>query len=467
MQYNPRVEEAYNLFHDGTLAFARAEEQGMRVDTEYIDRKLPRIYRMLEVLEEEFKETSFFKHWQHTVRGTININSNIQLSHFLYNVKKIKIEKKTISGQGATDDEAIQQIADLYNLAELRTLLEVRRLIKVKNYLEMFKREQVDGFIHPFFNLNLVQTYRSSSDHPNFQNLPKRDEQSMKTVRKALYPRKGHQLLEVDYSGIEVRIAACYHKDPMMIKYIKDPTTDMHGDMAKQIFLVDKFDKSLPEHYTLRQAAKNGFVFPQFYGAYYVTCANNLACTWGKLPQDRWRPGQGLPMPNGKLSEHLIGKGIKSYDTFVKHLQRIEEDFWGNRFAKYAEWKDTWYNMYRKQGYVDLLTGFRCSGVMDRKQVINFPVQGAAFHCLLWSFNRLDKIIQEQKWKTRLIGQVHDSIILDVHPKELAIVTQMIHKVTCKDLLKAWNWIIVPLDIEMELCPIDTSWADKEKYNFL
>ena len=62
----------------------------------------------------------------------------------------------------------------------------------------------------------------------------------MNMCRKALFPRPGHQLLEADFSGLEVRIAACYHKDKTMVKYITDPTTDMHGDMAKQIFMIDQ-----------------------------------------------------------------------------------------------------------------------------------------------------------------------------------------------------------------------------------
>jgi len=463
MTYNPRTQEAYKLFHDGILALARAEEQGIRINMEYVTRKIRKLNREMEVLEEEFKESSLFKHWQHTTRGIVNIHSPIQLSHFLYKIKKIKVEKETISGQGSVDDEALQKS----NIPELLTLLEIRKMKKIRDYLEIFEREQIRGYIHPFFNLHLVQTYRSSSDHPNFQNIPKRDEESMRIVRRALLPRPGHQLLEVDYSGLEVRIAACYHKDSTMLRYIKDPTSDMHTDMAKQIFKVNKFDKNIPEHYTLRQAAKNGFIFPEFYGDYYKNCAPNLVCNWGKLSQGKWKPGEGIPMPKGNLSDHLISKGLPSFNAFTEHLRKIEDDFWSNRFYEYAQWKDRWYTLYKKQGYVDLLTGFRCGGVMDKKQVINYPVQGAAFHCLLWSFVKMDEVIRKQGWDTRLVGQIHDAIILDINPKELPTIVQMMKRITCKDLVKAWPWIIVPMDIEMELCPIDGNWAEKKKYTIL
>jgi len=462
MNINPRTYEAYQLFHDGILALAHAEQAGIRVDLEYIEGKKTHLTRKIDRLEKQFMETKFFLHWQHSVKGKININSNAQLAHFLYDVKKIKVEKETASGQGSTDDEALQAM----NIPELNSLLEMRKLKKVRDtYLDAFAREQINGYIHPFFNLHLVRTYRSSSDSPNFQNIPKRDEESMQIVRKAIYPRPGHQLVEIDYSGIEVKIAACYHKDPTMLHYINDPKSDMHGDMAKQIFMISNFDKKNPDHYTLRQAAKNGFVFPEFYGDYYGNCAINMACRWGQLPQGKWTGNQGIPLNGKTLSDHLIAKGITSLDSFSNHLKKIEGDFWGKRFADYAKWKELWWKLYQKYGYIDLLTGFRCYGQMGKNDTSNYPVQGAAFHCLLWSFIQIDKIIRDKGLDSRLIGQIHDSMILDVNPLELAQIREIAHKVTCQDLPEAWKWIIVPLEVEMEISPVDASWAEKNKMN--
>jgi DNA polymerase I len=459
MNVNPRTYEAYQLLHDGTLALTRAEQQGIRVDLEYITNQKAHLTNKIERLERQFKETNLFKHWEHSQKGKVNIHSNSQLAHFLYDVKKLKKDKETESGQGSTDDDSLKGLG----IPELNNLLDIRKLKKVRDtYLDAFAREQVNGYIHPFFNLHLVRTFRSSSDSPNFQNIPKRDEEAMKIVRRALYPRPGHQLVEVDFSGLEVRIAACYNKDTNLLKYIKDPKSDMHRDMAQQIFLLDKYDKE--KHYVLRQAAKNGFVFPEFYGDYYINCATNMACGWGKLPQGTWNAGQGILIgDNNTLGMHLISNGITSLNKFEKHVKEIEKDFWENRFPEYAEWKDRWYNTYKKYGYIDLLTGFRCSGVMSRNEVINTPVQGAAFHCLLWSFIEMDKTISGHKWDSKLIGQIHDSMILDVNPDELNVITSYMRKITCEDLPKAWSWIIVPMDIEIEACPVDGSWAEKEK----
>lgn len=464
MRVSLHSEEAYKLLHNGILALARAEHQGIRVDIAYIERKREQLSYRIELLEAQFKESDFYKHWVHTTKsGKVNIYSNAQLSVFLYKTKKLTPQKETISGQGATDEEALQQL----RIPELSDLIEIRKLKKIRDtYLDAFLRESVDGYIHPFFNLHIARTYRSSSDRPNFQNIPKRDKEAMKITRKALYPRPGHQLLEIDYSGLEVRIAACYHKDSTMLHYIENPESDMHADMAKQIFILPDLDKSIPSHNILRQAAKNGFVFPEFYGDYYGNCAIIMACTWGGLPQGKWGPEQGLEIGADEplfLADHLREHGIRSLNDFTEHLKKIESDFWGRRFADYAAWKNRWWTIYQKYGYIDLLTGFRCSGVMGKNDTTNYPVQGSAFHCLLWSFIELDRIMLEEQWDTKLIGQIHDAIILDVHPDELEHVIEVIKRVTCTDLPKAWPWIIVPLDVEMEICPVDGSWATKEK----
>lgn len=465
MELNPNTKQAYWLFHAGTLALWRAENQGMCVDVPYLENTIESITNKILKLEQKFRDSSFHKEWK---RATANRNPNIysgdQLGKFLYNIKKIVPPGHTASGKGSTDEDALTKL----NIPELGILIKIKKLKKIRDtYLQGYLREQVDGVIHPFFNLNLARTYRSSSDRPNLQNVPARDKEAMTICRKAFIPRPGHQFFEVDFSGIEVRIAACYHKDPTMLKYIKDPSSDMHLDMAKQIFLLDNADKSLPEVKLLRSATKNGFVFPQFYGDYYKNCAEGLAVKWGKLPQGRWKAGQGIPMSEGFLSDHLIKKKITSLTSFTEHLRVIEDDFWKNRFPVYSRWKEKWWRGYQKRGYIDMLTGFRCSGIMGKNDCINYPVQGAAFHCLLWCFIELDRIMREENWETRLIEETHDSILFDVYPPELDHVAAVVKRVTCKDLPKAFPWINVPLEVEAKLGGVDKSWASLNLYELL
>lgn len=460
IQLHPNTDQAYQLLHDGTLALARAERQGIRVDMEYIKRKKKFLTRKIHYMEGKVMDSKFCRRWEHTLKGKPNIYSDAQLRVYLYKVLKLEAPKETESGLGSTDEETLLG----FGIPELADLVKLRKLKKMRDtYLEGFAREQVDGYLHPFFNLNLVTTFRSSSDRPNFQNIPSRDKELMQLTRKALYPRPGHQLLEMDFGGLEVCIAACYHNDPTMIKYIEDPKSDMHADMAAQLYMIDDFDKKIPEYNYLRKAAKNGFVFPEFYGDYYKNCAEYLANRWGELPQGKWKPGQGVSLPSGTLSDHLIQKGYKSLGMFTDHVKIVEGNFWTKRFPIYARWKDKWWAEYQERGYIHMKSGFTCSGVMGKNDCINYPVQGAAFHCLLWSLIQLDDIIQREGWKSRIIGQIHDAIVFDVYPPELEKVLKTTKQITTEKLPLYWDWINVPLTIDAEVCPVDASWADKEE----
>ena len=151
--------------------------------------------------------------------------------------------------------------------------------------------------------------------------------------------------------------------------------------------------------------------------------------------------------------------------TFENHLKIIEKDFWENRFPDYADWKDRWWRTYKKYGYFDTLTGFRCSGIMVKNDVTNYPAQGSAFHCLLWTLIQLDKVMTQQGWDSRIIGQIHDSCIIDVNPRELNHIVKVANRIATVDLPNHWKWIVVPMNVELEISSVDHSWAEKEGLN--
>jgi DNA polymerase I-like protein with 3'-5' exonuclease and polymerase domains len=147
-----------------------------------------------------------------------------------------------------------------------------------------------------------------------------------------------------------------------------------------------------------------------------------------------------------------------------EHVKEVESDFWDNRFGVYGQWKKDMYEEYLKTGYMDSFTGFKYIGNFRRNQVINFPVQGSAFHCLLWSVIQLEKMLRKG-WKSRLIGQIHDSVIAEVHKDELQDFLGKSMKIMCKDTMKHYeDWLIVPLEVEAEVSPVGRSWYDKKEY---
>lgn len=478
MIINPSSEEAYKLFHDGALALARCEQHGMRVDERYVQEQQKLLKEKINSLEREFAKTDFYKQWKAYNKGTLNIYSDKQLSEFIYKKLRHKVEKTTEKGNASVDIEALQDL----NIPDLQPYLKIGKFRTLKNtFIKGLERETVDGVMHPFFHLHIPVTYRGSSSDPNFQNMPKRDEEQMNIIRGAILPSKGFQLMELDYSQLEVRIAAAYHKDPTMLTYINDKTTDMHRDMAQQIFIIKKYKPDDKTYSNLRNATKNGFVFPAFYGDYHVGFAKSLSSfKWLGLPKnEKWKETDGCKFKDATIAKHLIKHGIdhlglpvpkegERYGAatgFTKHLQDIENHFWNKRFPVYNKWKEEWYQQYLKDGYFYNKTGFTFKGVMNKKDCINYPVQSSAFHVLLWSLIQANEEMIAKKWKTRIIGQIHDAIVFDLYPSEKEMVIETMKRIMTYEVRKHWSWINVPLEVECELCPIDAPWSKKEKYN--
>lgn len=457
MKIHPLTADAYDLFHTGTLALCRAEQTGIRIDAGYCKRKKILLTKKINKFHTNVIESEFGQLWKKVYGAKTNINSNHQLSYLLYKIKKLTPKKNTAGGvNGSTDDEALREL----NLPELNQLLEMRKLIKVRDtYLDAFLREQVDGWIHPFFNLNLVRTFRSSSDSPNFQNIPKRDKEAMNLCRGALFPRFGHQFLSMDFSGIEVRMACAYTQDE---KLTYDTVHgDMHKDMAIELYMLDSLDKHHPGEKDLRQGGKNGFVFPEFYGDYYGNCAPNLL-KWAEKCYLTDDTPVYVHLQNKKLIKLNKDGTIKNFSAFTEHVKHVEDMFWNERYKVYNEWKNKTWADYQQTGYIDLKTGFRCGGVMSKKDVCNYPFQGSAFHCLLWTFNQTDALIQKEKIQSRLVSQIHDELTADTYPDELMDLAIAINDIATKQLPEHWPWINLPLEIEAEASAIDRPWSEKE-----
>src|SRR5512135_1384502 len=125
----PTRRDALELLQNGILAFARAEQAGMRVDLEYCTNTQERLAKKINILERNFKESNFYRHWHHHFGAKTNIDSGWQLSEILYKVRKIEPAKLTDSGRGATDEEAIARLG----IPELEPLVEIRGLRKLKD----------------------------------------------------------------------------------------------------------------------------------------------------------------------------------------------------------------------------------------------------------------------------------------------------------------------------------------------
>ncbi len=445
--------EAYKLFHDGSLCFADMQENGIRIDTHLCRYNYKKLGEDIKDLESKISLDKIILSWKREYGDKFNLDSNKQLADILFNKKDYIPVKFTEKGNPSADQEALEML----NIPFVKNLIRIRKIKKIRNtYIAGLLRETVNGILHPFFNLHTAATFRSSSSEPNFQNMPIRDPEWSELIRSVIIPRKDSYFVESDYESIEVQASTWNHQDPAMLKYLFDSNSDMHKDMAIQIYLLDQFDKKTGDK-TLRKGAKNGFVFPQFYGDYY---ANNAVSLWDWAGLSGTRPKGGVELSTGiKIGDHLKNKGIKTYAKFEKYLKEIEKDFWYNRFKGYRQWKEDKIKEYEKNGFIKTLTGFTCQGYMDNKQVTNYPVQSIAFHALLWSAINVNKLLKRNNMNSMLIGQVHDSLVADVPKEEMNDYKNICKQVMCHDIKKHWQWINTPVGISIEAS--DKSWFHK------
>lgn len=461
MQVSPNCQEGYDLLHQGAIAMAKMEYDGICIDVPYLEKAMERTQRRIARITSAMEDDEVMKAWRKAYGKSINFDAREQLADVLYSKLGYAPTRTTKGGKASVDEEALSDLGCPF----VDDYLEVMKLKKaIGTNLKGLLKEVVAGKLHAFFNLHTTITYRGSSDSINFQNQPLHDPDVGELVRRAFIARPGRQLVEIDISGAEVRTGACYHHDPVMVDYILDKSKDMHRDMAMQIF-------SLPlKEITklIRFHVKGKFVFAQFYGDFYISCARSL---WKHAVNDpECKTTSGIT-----LKDHLAGLGVRELGeldtkidppkgTFERVLRDVEKDFWGRRFKVYASWKRKWYEDYQKKGWFSTLTGFACRGYMRRNEAVNYPIQGSAFHCILWAVIELvNKELEKRGMKSLVVGQIHDSIVADVVPSEMADFLALCHKIIVVDLRKHWPWLVVPIEVEAEAAPVGGSWADKVK----
>lgn len=433
--------QAYKLFHEGTLAFADMEQNGIRVDLQYCKTQKKEIEHQIKELEHELDKTEELKIWRKRYKEDFNLDSNDQLKKILFTDLKITPPALTEKGNPSVNKDNL----NLIDSPIVAPIIQLRQLKKVSNtYLKNIIDGTINGYIHPSFNLNTVQTYRSSSDKPNFQNIPIRDPVMGKIIRQSFIPREGGMIGGFDYAGIELSMAGCNSKDPLLIKNFNT----IHKTQAAKCYALKESQVTKD----VRYCGKNKFVFPELYGSWYEPCSISLM---GAIKEMDLKTVDGI-----SLRRHLIKQGLEDGDAFQDHIERVEQAFW-NTYHVHKKWQEKWIADYYFKGFIETLTGFRCKGIMSKNQLLNYANQGIAFHCLLWSIIKMNKWLKKYKMKSKLIWNIHDDMGMDINIKEQDDVFQMAKQIMCTDIKKAWKWIITPLEIEAEFSEIN--WYEKKE----
>ena len=338
-----------------------------------------------------------------------NINSPKQLGVILFEKMELKGGKKTKSGY-STSADVLEKIRGDHEI--IPAILEYRQLTKlVSTYVEGLSQHiGADRRIHSTFNQTVTATGRISSTEPNLQNLPTRTSLG-KEIRKVFTPDEGYIFLDADYSQIELRVMASMSGDEALIEAFNSGK-DIHAITASQVFDVPIEDVT-PD---LRRKAK-----AVNFGIIYGISAFGL--------------GEDLGISN-KEAKQYKEKYLETYSGVKTFLDEQIAS------AKNAGYVKTYYNRIRP------IPELKSSNFMQRsfgeRVAMNSPIQGTAADIIKIAMINVYKALKNGNYKSRLILQIHDELLIEVYKPEL----EKIEKILEENMVHAAD-MKVPLYIDM------------------
>lgn len=363
---------------------AAVEEEGMRVEPALLEQSSVEIGRQIEEIRARIDGI---------VGRPINLNSPRQLGELLFGEMKLLAKpKKTRTGQYVTDEETLRRLVPISPL--VGDILEYRELSKLKGtYLDALPRyiSPSDGRIHSTLLQLVTATGRLASQNPNLQNIPVRSEAG-KLIRRAFVARgEGYALLSADYSQVELRIMAALAGDPAMVAAFEHKR-DIHAETAARIYGVPREEVTAD----MRRAAKT-VNFGIIYGISSFGLSQRLGC-----------------------SRTEAAALIDSYFE---------------QFPKVKECMDRLISQARERGYAETLCGRRRAlpdlhssnfnlRTAAERTAINTPIQGSAADMIKLAMVRVAGLLKGRR--TRMIMQIHDELLFDLHMDEAPELTPAI-----------------------------------------
>lgn len=344
---------------------------------------------------------------------TFNISSPLQLGKILFDkLKIVENAKQTKTKQYSTGEEILQKLVNKHPIIE--KILDYRSLTKLKStYVDSLPEltNPRTGRIHTSYNQAVAATGRLSSNNPNLQNIPIRTERG-REIRKAFVPRnEDFVLLSADYSQIELRIIASISEDEGMI-YAFNNGLDIHTATAAKVYNVEIQDVTSE----MRRNAKT-----VNFGIVYGISAFGLS--------------ERLNIPR-------------------KEAALIIEQYFA-KYPKIKDYMDKSIAFAKENGYVETLLGrrrylrdinssnFTVRGFAERN-AINAPIQGTSADMIKIAMIIIHNQMITQNLQSKMIMQVHDELVFDVHKSEIEIIKPIIYN-GMRDALP----LKVPVEVEM------------------
>ncbi|MDP1621360.1 MAG: DNA polymerase I [Bacteroidales bacterium] len=377
---------------------ASMEAEGVRIDPLTLNDYSADLEKEIRILESSIHEDAGIK---------FNVSSPKQLGEILFDkLRIVENPKQTKTKQYSTSEDVLSKLAQKNPI--VNKILEYRSLTKLKStYVDVLPTliNPRDGRVHTSYNQAVAATGRLSSNNPNLQNIPIRTEKG-REIRKAFVPRNdNYVLLSADYSQIELRIIAHLSRDAGMIEDFNQGL-DIHAATAAKVYGIPLSEVTLE----MRRNAKM-----VNFGIIYGISAFGLS--------------ERLNIARKEAAEiihqyFLKYPGIKSYmDATIESARQLG----------YVE------TMMKRRRYLrDINSGNATIRSFAERNAINAPIQGTAADMIKIAMIDIFNEMERLQLKSRMILQVHDELVFDVHKDE----TETLKPVIMRGMQNA-----IPLDV--------------------
>jgi len=365
-------------------------ERGIRVDERVLKTLSLKYHKEIMRLEQEI--------WKEA-EEEFNINSPKILSHILFGKLQLadKRQKKTPTGALSTKESELEKLRDKHPIITL--VLEYRELAKLlSTYIDAIPPLlDKNSRLHSTFLQAGTTTGRMSSNNPNLQNIPNKTLLG-RAIRHAFVAEAGFKLLSLDYSQIELRIAAILSQDKKLIEIFKSGV-DVHTGVATRVFKVPQelVDKSM------RTKAKT-----INFGILYGMGVNALRANLGV---DR------------KEAQEFYDKYFETFVDLAAYLDKIKTE------ARRRSYTETLFG--RRRYFAGLRSPLSYVRAQTERMVINAPIQGTSADLTKIAMKKIDEHIKSEKHKNemRLVLQVHDELVYEVKENTITVIAPEIKRI--------------------------------------
>lgn len=391
-KFEPEIEstEVKKLFDEVEIplitVLADMEWEGVQVDKTFLKNYSGELAGDIASLEKQIHELA---------GESFNVDSPKQLGVVLFENMKISTDvKKTKTGQYATSEDVLSKYEHTHPI--ISKILDYREVRKLKStYVDALPEliNPITGRVHTNYMQTIAATGRLSSNNPNLQNIPVRTPRGQE-IRKAFVPRdENHTILSADYSQVELRIIAALSNDENMCEAFLQGE-DIHKATAAKVFGVplSEVDK------TMRSKAK----------------AVNFGIIYG---QGAFGLAQNLGIPRGEAKEI-----IDAYFSQFGRLKAFQQE--NIEFARKNGYVIT--VLGRKRYLADINSANAVVRGFAERNAINAPIQGSAADIIKVAMIDIHKEFKKHNFKSKMIMQVHDELVFDMHKDEVETIKPII-----------------------------------------